>query len=173
MTKIIRPGRVECVRAKCFECTNQFADGRVDCEHQDCPLYVRIPYRKLPPRIGWLTNGAWSKKYQNKIQSLDITIVEYVKKYMMPKGKLKIPIPDIMRAKCFRCQADYYQGGKEPGKVECGLRSCPLYPYTPYHKQEPDLDWLFHSKHTSAHRNYLLMHPSVTKEQYIQMIFGE
>lgn len=40
--KIHRPAAV---KAKCCECMGYYADGRVDCENPDCPLYPYMPYR--------------------------------------------------------------------------------------------------------------------------------
>jgi len=37
--------RSAAVKAKCFECCGYYADGRVDCENPDCPLYPFMPYR--------------------------------------------------------------------------------------------------------------------------------
>jgi hypothetical protein len=37
--------RAAAVKAKCFECCGYYADGRVDCENNDCPLYPYMPYR--------------------------------------------------------------------------------------------------------------------------------
>jgi len=32
--------------AKCYECMNMYADGKVDCGIKDCPLYPFMPFRK-------------------------------------------------------------------------------------------------------------------------------
>ncbi len=37
--------RAAAVKAKCCECMGYYADGRVDCENPDCPLYPYMPYR--------------------------------------------------------------------------------------------------------------------------------
>lgn len=34
------------VLAKCFDCCGFYADGRMDCKIQDCPLYPWQPYRE-------------------------------------------------------------------------------------------------------------------------------
>jgi len=34
------------IKAKCYECMGNYADGKNDCEIKDCPLYSRMPYRK-------------------------------------------------------------------------------------------------------------------------------
>jgi len=36
----------DAIFAKCYECTNMYADGKVDCEIKGCPLYPFMPYRK-------------------------------------------------------------------------------------------------------------------------------
>ena len=33
------------VKAKCADCMAKYADGRMDCKMEDCPLYPRMPYR--------------------------------------------------------------------------------------------------------------------------------
>jgi len=33
------------VLAKCYECTNGYADGRMDCQVPKCPLYGFMPFR--------------------------------------------------------------------------------------------------------------------------------
>jgi hypothetical protein len=37
----------EMIRAKCYECTGYYADGRVDCTGNNCPLYGKMPYRNI------------------------------------------------------------------------------------------------------------------------------
>ncbi len=32
------------IRAKCFECCGNYADGKEDCSLPDCPLYPMMPY---------------------------------------------------------------------------------------------------------------------------------
>ena len=32
------------IRAKCFECCGNYADGKDDCYLPDCPLYPMMPY---------------------------------------------------------------------------------------------------------------------------------
>ena len=34
------------ILAKCYECTNFYADGRMDCKISDCPSYPYMPYRE-------------------------------------------------------------------------------------------------------------------------------
>jgi hypothetical protein len=131
-----------------------------------------MPYRKHPPKVGWLIGGKWSKKYINKLEKTGLTLIQYVKKYLMSKGKLRISLPDMMRAKCFRCCNQYDQPGPDKGRVDCEIVGCPLYRYTPYRKLRPDYDWLFDSSHTRRHRDYMTEHPSMTREQYIDMKFG-
>ena len=52
-----RLARKDAILAKCYECTNGYADGKVDCEMESCPLYPYMPFgackitraRKLTP----------------------------------------------------------------------------------------------------------------------------
>ena len=32
-------------KAKCYDCTCGFEDGRLDCKIPECPLYPQMPYR--------------------------------------------------------------------------------------------------------------------------------
>ena len=36
----------EAIISKCYDCMGYCADGRVDCEMEQCPLYPWMPYRK-------------------------------------------------------------------------------------------------------------------------------
>ncbi|MCJ7443468.1 MAG: hypothetical protein MUO26_02875 [Methanotrichaceae archaeon] len=39
------------IRAKCAECTANYADGRYDCEICKCPLYPFMPYHGKTAKI--------------------------------------------------------------------------------------------------------------------------
>lgn len=48
LIQYLRGGRIthkQAVLAKCYECMGYCADGKVDCEIADCPLYLFNPYR--------------------------------------------------------------------------------------------------------------------------------
>jgi len=45
-----RLSRAKALEAKCAECTNGYADGRVDCLLPACPLYPFMPYRAGGPQ---------------------------------------------------------------------------------------------------------------------------
>ena len=34
------------ILAKCYECSNGYVDGKVDCLVRSCPLYSLMPFRK-------------------------------------------------------------------------------------------------------------------------------
>ena len=36
--------RGEAILAKCADCTNRYADGRIDCKIEECPLYPWMYY---------------------------------------------------------------------------------------------------------------------------------
>jgi hypothetical protein len=36
----------QAILAQCYQCLGCYADGKVDCEIPDCPLYPYMPYRK-------------------------------------------------------------------------------------------------------------------------------
>ena len=51
LIKYLRGERIthkQAVLAKCYECKGYCADGKVDCEIADCPLYLFNPFRKQP-----------------------------------------------------------------------------------------------------------------------------
>ena len=37
-------GKTSAIMAMCASCTNNYADGRLDCEIEDCPLHPFMPY---------------------------------------------------------------------------------------------------------------------------------
>lgn len=39
--------RGDAIKAKCADCMSDYADGRLDCEIYDCPLYPYMPYKKV------------------------------------------------------------------------------------------------------------------------------
>lgn len=38
-------GHAPAIKAKCYECTNEFGDGLIDCEIPGCPLHPFMPYK--------------------------------------------------------------------------------------------------------------------------------
>ena len=33
------------ILAKCYDCMGRYSDGATDCEIEECPLYLHMPYR--------------------------------------------------------------------------------------------------------------------------------
>jgi len=140
-----------------------------------------MPYRKQPPKLGWLFGSTatikgkeirgWSRKHRDKAEKLGLTLIEYVNQFFVKNGKLRLTMGDIIRAKCFRCCEEYYGIGGERGKIECNLRNCSLYWWTPYREQRPLYDWMFDSEYMSKHRTQLAM-LGLTREEYIDQILG-
>jgi len=221
-TKGARPSMPEAIKAKCFDCTAQFFDGRRDCEINGCPLHPRMPYRDRPSNLDWLW-GVWSEKHRGQLAKLGVTAQEYIKNVLIvghtAKGlpKYKIPMGDMIRAKCFRCCYDYSQetvtlfplrtvsyrnknnkkvtrrlekaegpfatiksvkhkiiisSGGEAGRIECSIRDCPLYYWTPYRRQLPSYDWMFESDHTKKHR-LAVAALGISEEEYVQRLLVE
>ena len=158
-----RPSMSEACKAKCFDCTANFADGRRDCLVKDCPVYIRMPYRRTNGiNFDWVF-GRWSRSITAEAEKLGITNpLEFAKHKwgssllvvgsVLLSGKIKIPISKIIRAKCFRCSANFIQPGPEKGRVDCNVTSCPFYYWTPYRSHEPDLSWMFDLDYTKKHR---------------------
>lgn len=47
--KYLAGGRLtqrQMILAKCYDCIGGYADGKMDCEIKDCPLYPLMPYRE-------------------------------------------------------------------------------------------------------------------------------
>lgn len=208
-----RPSMTEAIKAKCFDCTAQFHDGRRDCYIQKCPLHSRMPYRLIPSNFDWLW-GQWSSKHRKQLKKLGLTADEYIKNIITQGRKYKISMSDMIRAKCFRCCGDYSQetvtlrqvrniksmeNGKvvvrpelirgdvaiikgitykiivnnnEAGRIECGIRDCPLYWWTPYRTQLPDYSWLFDSEYTKRHR-LAISALGISEEEYVQRLLVE
>jgi hypothetical protein len=43
-------GKAAALKAKCYECCGQYADGRFDCHIDDCPLHPFMPYLGREPK---------------------------------------------------------------------------------------------------------------------------
>jgi hypothetical protein len=50
-----------------------------------------------------------------------------------------------MRAKCRDCMNNHCDG-----RLDCRIVKCPLYPWMPYRKLEPDLGWIPKKREASA-----------------------
>ena len=71
--------RKEAMLAKCYECLNGYADGKVDCAIESCPLYPYMPFsackntsgRKLTPeqraKIAERLTQARKQRKKNKV----------------------------------------------------------------------------------------------------------
>jgi len=42
--------RSQAIKAKCYECTCGYSDGKYDCIVFDCPLHKFMPYRGIEPQ---------------------------------------------------------------------------------------------------------------------------
>ncbi len=49
--------RKEAMLSKCFECMGGYADGRVDCGVESCPLYSYMPFNPNPVAKRVVSNG--------------------------------------------------------------------------------------------------------------------
>jgi hypothetical protein len=49
---------------------------------------------------------------------------------------MKVTYLKAIVAKCWECSGFY-----EDGRVDCGVRKCPLYEFMPYRQLESDLEW--------------------------------
>lgn len=175
----VRPSMSEACRAKCFECTVDFADGHVDCHHYSCPMYQRMPYRRNQPDYSWLF-GTWSKRYRIEATRMGLldNPLEYARRKFSKTGLVKdirVPMSSMIRAKCFRCCGDYDQARGEKGRIVCGagpIKSCPIHYWTPYRNQVADLAWMFELEHTSKHRRAIAA-LGIDHKTYIQQLLIE
>jgi hypothetical protein len=152
-TKCYRPSMSEACRAKCFDCTSNFGDGRRDCRNRRCPIYQRMPYRKSNDiSYDWVFSK-WNRGLIVQAEELGITDPrEFAMHKWGKNGKIRIPMSKLFRAKCFACCADYYQPGNEKGRVDCGVPGCPIYYWTPYRTHIPNYDWMFDLDYSKKHR---------------------
>lgn len=78
--------RRACVRAKCFECMNNFhsgsGEGRRDCQINSCPIYYWMPYRKLTPTYDWMFEYSYTKRHRDALTFEGITKEEYIENLM-------------------------------------------------------------------------------------------
>jgi hypothetical protein len=58
---------------------------------------------------------------------------------------------------------------EEAGKIECAIRDCSLYWWTPYRENIPDYSWLFSSEHTKKHR-LAIAALRISEEEYIKRL---
>lgn len=173
-----RPSLVEAIKCKCCECNANYDDGRYDCKIRHCPLYARMPYRRLFPDYSWVF-GKFSRTHSIKCQASNITPEEYLElclEYFLTK-KLsplikRISLTQMIRAKCYDCCSNYVVGVGVKGRVECGLQNCSLYYWTPYRQENPSYNWMFDVPYTRKHRlaiNALRM----PRNEYIRRVLVE
>ena len=159
----IRPSAPEALKAKCCECCASYGDGRyLDCQVRSCPLYYRMPYRKLEPDLSWVF-GKWTRSHRNHRLALGLSEEEYIKQHIYGlRGKIKLGFPAVFRAKCYRCCNDFFDG-----RVDCNIRDCSLYYWMPYRKSTPKLDWIFDLPYTRKHNERRILE-NLSREEYIQ-----
>ena len=56
----------QAILAQCYQCLGCYADGKVDCEIPDCPLYPYMPYRKGVEKV----KRVMSAKQQESLRKL-------------------------------------------------------------------------------------------------------
>lgn len=44
---------MQAIRAKCADCTANYADGRISCELKECPFFPYMPYNEARRVSGW------------------------------------------------------------------------------------------------------------------------
>jgi hypothetical protein len=71
-------------RAKCYECCNNFVDGRVDCCMFDCSLYYWMPYREQEhiPDLNWLFDVQYTNKHRNRRIIENLSREEYIARFI-------------------------------------------------------------------------------------------
>ena len=53
---------LQAIRAKCADCTGNYADGRISCELKECPLFPFHPYN----------SSKRSKRKKSKVKAIDL-----------------------------------------------------------------------------------------------------
>jgi len=106
----------EALQKMCNYCTQNFADGKVDCKVMSCPVYKYMPYRNpnasLPKKVA---NEIINNITPLKARSGKGEYISYLKGEYIDDGKR-------IRAKCYYCMGEYAD------KIEnCLGFECPLY----------------------------------------------
>lgn len=163
------PRRIEAIVAKCCDCTANYGDGRTDCLNTICPLYYKMPYRKKKPNFSWIF-GPWNKKIYNLYKEGKIkNKKEYINSLPMIIKNNRMTYPNMIRAKCFRCNNNFYLGKKDKIVLyDCEITECPLYYWQPYRKLEPGYNWLFDLNYTNIHNNHMKL-LDTTREEYVKI----
>jgi hypothetical protein len=140
-----KPPIAEAFHAFCCDCTANYGDGRIDCQHTGCPSYSRHKFRMLKPTFEWFF-GPWSNNEQ-EYRALGMTKEAFLD---MKLGNPRKPnYRDIFRAQCFRCNGDF-KGGSI--RQDCEIPTCSIYYWMPYRHDLPVLDWMFDLDYTDRHR---------------------
>jgi hypothetical protein len=169
---------IEAIKCKCCECSANYDDGRLDCRIRKCPLYSRMPYRRLLPDFSWVF-GKFSKTHSIKCQNSNITQEQYLElcldfyltKEVSPLIK-RVSLTQMIRAKCYDCCNNYVVGVGYKGRVECGLQNCSLYYWTPYREMNPSYNWMFDIPYTRRHR-IAINALGMSRNTYIQKVLVE
>ena len=77
---------------QCWECQGEYADGKVDCEVTDCPIYPFMPYRELKPDLGILEYNPRKKlevKWDEETREIS---AEHIAKMQAARKKIIKPI---------------------------------------------------------------------------------
>lgn len=59
-------GTIKMFRAKCYDCHNDFLDGRKDCLVRGCPIYFWMPYRELYPTYEWMFELDYTERHRKQ-----------------------------------------------------------------------------------------------------------
>lgn len=144
-----RPYPSDALHAKCCDCMCNYADGRKDCQHTNCPLYAKHKYRTLEPNLNWVFDSLWGR-HDIKYKEERLTKEEYIEKYIYNESKI-IASSQLFRAKCFSCYNEF-----RSGREDCMVRGCPIYYWMPYRELLPTYEWMFELDYTNRHRNRAL-----------------
>lgn len=134
------------VSKRCIKCVEDFFKGKTNPESINCYFEKECP-----------------------IRSLRIKLIEYVKIHMIKNGKIRIPMTDIIRAKCFSCMGQFYQGRNNIGRLDCRNLVCPIYWWQPYREYRPDYSWILDVPYTKKHK-YKRLELQIDKEEYIEKL---
>ncbi len=69
----------ESILANCYQCTGFYLDGRKDCDVEECPLHVFMPYRKggavKVRKVSEETKAKMRKARERRAQKIDSVAV--------------------------------------------------------------------------------------------------
>ena len=75
-------------------------------------------------------------------------------------GENKKTLKNAILSQCHSCQAHYLDG-----RMDCECHRCSLYPWMPYRKKEPNMDWIKYNPKRTGLVTWEDSKPKITDER--------